>query len=138
MEASKKKAVMIGVIVGCLVLAGVITYLTQRDKTDGPESLKPGVMYWLKCTAEGCGHEWQMDRRDYFEYLEEHQDPNKMAAPGVVCPKCGGETGYRAEKCEKCGHIFMRGTAPHDFADRCPECGHSKTEEERKEARKKE
>ena len=138
MEESKKKPVMIGVIIGCLVLAGVITYLTQRDKTDGPESLERGVMYWLKCTAEGCGHEWQMDRRDYFEYLEEHQDLNTMAAAGVECPKCGGETGYRAEKCEKCEHTFMRGTVPHDFADRCPECGYSKTEEERKDTRKKE
>jgi hypothetical protein len=135
MEDSKKKPIMIGVIIVCLVLAGVITFATRSGSSGGVEDLKRGVMYWVKCTAEDCEHEWEMDRKDYFQYLKEHQDPMSMSAPGVECDECGEESGFRAEKCEQCELIFIRGTVPHDFADRCPDCSHSKTERLRKEAR---
>ncbi len=135
MEDSKKKPIMIGVIVGCLVLAGVITFATRSRSGGGLEDLERGVMYWVKCTNADCEHAWEMDRKDYFQYLKDHQDPMSMSAPGIVCPECGEESGYRAEKCAKCELIFMRGSVPHDFADRCPECSHSETERLRKEAR---
>ncbi|MHC4159981.1 MAG: hypothetical protein ACYSSO_12975 [Planctomycetota bacterium] len=85
MEDSKKKPIMIGVIIVCLVLAGVITFATRSGSSGGVEDLKRGVMYWVKCTAEDCEHEWEMDRKDYFQYLKEHQDPMSMSAPGVEC-----------------------------------------------------
>jgi ribosomal protein L40E len=75
-----------------------------------------------------------MDKRDYYEYIKEHQDAHAMAITAVVCPKCGEESGYRAEKCEKCGLVFERGTIPHDFTDRCPKCSYSKEESLSKEA----
>lgn len=106
-----------------------------EDRASGIEQLKRGVLYWVKCTNSECGHEWQMDRKDYFIYLRDHQDPMVLAAPAIECPKCGEASGYRAEKCEKCGTMFLRGSVPHDFADRCPECGHSRTEVLRREAR---
>jgi len=135
MEVSKKKPIMIGVIVMCLVLAVVITLATRREES-GLDSLKYGEeMYWIKCRSPKCEHAWQMDRKDYFKYLQDHQDPMSMAAPAIVCPECGEESGYRAEKCPKCGLVFERGSVPHDFADRCPECDYSKTEEERKKAK---
>jgi len=135
MEASKKKPIMIGVIVACLALAGIITYTTRSRETGGIGSLKRGKMTWLKCRNPGCEHEHQMDLKDYFIYMQEHQDPMSMMAPAIVCPECGEESVYRAEKCEKCGLVFERGAVPNDFADRCPECKHSKTEEARKKAR---
>jgi len=135
MEDSKKKPIMIGVVVVCLALAGVITYVTHSGETGGIESLKRGKMTWLKCRNPGCEHEYQMDLKDYFIYMKEHQDPMSMAAPAIVCPECGEEGVYRSEKCEKCGLVFERSTVPNDFADRCPECKYSKTEEARKKAR---
>ena len=139
MEEVKKKMIMIVVVVACLVAAGIITYATRSGSTGGIETIKRGTAtVWLRCRSPKCENTWEMDKRDYFEYLSEHQDPMSMLAPAVVCPKCSEEGGYRAEKCEKCGLIFERGTVPHDFADRCPECGNSQTERLRKEARSSE
>ncbi len=61
-------------------------------------------------------------------------DPMAMVAPPVVCKKCGEQSVFRAEKCQNpdCGIVFLRGSVPGDFADRCPECGRSETEESRK------
>lgn len=106
-----------------------------EDSASGIEQLKRGVLYWVKCTNPECEHEWQMDRKDYFMYLRDHQDPMVLAAPAIACPKCSEASGYRSEKCEKCETMFLRGSVPHDFADRCPECGHSRTEVLRREAR---
>lgn len=92
-------------------------------------------LYWVKCTNADCAHEWRMDKTEYYTYLKEHQDPMSVAPPGIVCPECGREQGYRAERCEKCWIVFVRGSVPHDFADRCPECKHSRVERKRKEAR---
>jgi predicted RNA-binding Zn-ribbon protein involved in translation (DUF1610 family) len=146
MEESKRKPIMIAVIVVCLILAGAITYITNTGEPGGIESMKRGTMIWLKCNNPDCKTEYQMDRKDYFVYLKEHPpnsadfiatltDPNAMPSTPLVCKECGEEAAYRAEKCEKCALIFIRGTIRNDFADRCPECGHSKTESMRKEAR---
>jgi predicted RNA-binding Zn-ribbon protein involved in translation (DUF1610 family) len=137
MEEGKKKMMMIVVIVACLVAAGIITYSTRSRNTGGIESIKRGTeMYWLKCRNPDCEHEWQMDKRDYFEYLNEHrEDAPPMSVPAIVCPKCGEDSGYRAEKCEKCGLVFERGSVPNDLPDRCPKCGYSAIEEARKKAR---
>ncbi|MHC4684655.1 MAG: hypothetical protein ACYTEW_10145, partial [Planctomycetota bacterium] len=64
-------------------------------------------------------------------------DPMAMVAPPVVCESCGSESVYRAEKCQNpdCAIVFFRGSVPNDFADRCPECGRSGTEESRKRRR---
>lgn len=127
---------MIVVIVACLVAAGIITYATRPRSTGGIESIKRGTAtVWVKCRNPDCEHAWQMDKRDYFEYLKEHQDPMSLTAPAIVCPECGEESGYRAEKCENCGLVFERGAVPGDFVDRCPKCGYSATEEARKKAR---
>ena len=79
-----------------------------------------------------CKAAYQMGKRAYFKYIEEHADPMSPSAPALVCKKCGKESIYRAEKCEKCGLIFLRGTVPNDFADRCPKCKYSETEDVRK------
>jgi hypothetical protein len=129
MEDSKKKLVSVVIIVVCLVTAAVITYFT-RPIRDFP--IKGDV--WLLC--RNCQAAWQMGKKDYFKYLAEHQDPATMLPPGVLCAACGKETGFRAEKCEKCGLIFERSSVAHDFADRCPSCGYSSTEARRKESRK--
>jgi ssDNA-binding Zn-finger/Zn-ribbon topoisomerase 1 len=138
MEDSKKKPIMIAVIVVCLILAVVITFATRSGDTGGIDDLKRGVMFWVKCSNPDCEHTWQMDRKDYFQYLRDHQDPMSMAAPAIVCEECSEESGYRAEKCGQCGLVFERGSVPHDFADRCPECGYSNVEDMRKKGRQAE
>ena len=134
MEESKKKPIMIAIIVVCLILAAAIALKTGTGDSSGVEGLKRGEMIWAKCSNPDCGAEYQIDKKDYFEYVQEHQDPMAQYAPPLVCKECGEESLYRAVKCPKCEIVFFRGAVTNDFADRCPECGYSQTEEGRKKA----
>lgn len=90
-------------------------------------------LLWVKCVE--CGQAYQMTKRDFFTQIEERakSSPQPLpAAPNLVCQKCGKEGILRAEKCPKCGHLFLWGSIPADFADRCPQCKFSRTENERK------
>lgn len=135
MEEGKKKMIMIGIIVACIVAAIIITVATHSGGTEGGiDTLRHGeAMFWMKCRNPKCESTWQMDMKDYFDYIEKHRVG--MTVPGVVCTKCGEDKGYRAEKCEKCGFIFERGAVANDLPDRCPKCNYSASEELRKKAR---
>jgi ribosomal protein L40E len=131
MEEGKKKMIMIGVIVVCIVAAVIITVATHSgSSTGGVDSIKRGEMIWIKCRDPKCENAWQMDKRDYYEYIEKYRVG--MVVPGIVCPKCGEKNGYRAEKCGKCEFVFERGSVPNALPDKCPKCGYSAMEELRK------
>ncbi len=150
MTSDRKKVVMLLVVVVCFGLAAGITIyrdIKNKSQARGVETIDPTDLIWVKCDNAECEAEYQMGKRAYFEYLEEHRptseqflamltDPNVKTATPLVCKQCGKESVYRAEKCVKCGLVFFRGTIRHDFADRCPGCGYSETEEKRKEARR--
>jgi len=136
MEASRKKPIMVAIIVACLVAAGVITYVAQSGDESGAETIKSGQMIWMKCTNPDCGAEYQMDLKDYYKAIEERWQPMAMGPPALTCKDCGEESLYRVEKCPSCGVLFHRGSVENDFADRCPECGYSQTEENRKKAKR--
>jgi ssDNA-binding Zn-finger/Zn-ribbon topoisomerase 1 len=131
MEEGKKKMVMVGIIAGCIVAAVVITVVTRSGGEGGLDSLRKGQeMYWIKCRDPKCENTWQMDKKDYFEYVEKNRAG--FTVPGIPCPKCGGKTGYLAIKCPKCGYIFEKSP---EGGDRCPKCGYSALEEVRKKAK---
>lgn len=138
MEESKRKSIMIGVIIACFVLAGVIIYkYSIGPEVPGTEVLR-GQKIWVKCSNADCGEAYQMDKKEFFDSMEKlvRQNPMEPQTPPLVCEKCGEESIYRSEKCEKCGIVFFRHAAGRgDFADRCPECGYSSMEELRKQAR---
>ena len=128
MEQNQKKLLLIGITVGCLVLAAGITLLTRSRSGGIPEHFAD-EMIWVKCAK--CGHAYQITKKEYFEYQQKHDDPSSPIAPLMVCPKCGEKAVLRAVKCEKCGEVFFWGSIPGDFDDRCPKCGYSKKEVER-------
>jgi ssDNA-binding Zn-finger/Zn-ribbon topoisomerase 1 len=152
MTNKNKTLVMIAIIVVCLVSAAAITYKKDADyrqqtsKSAGIETIDPADMIWVKCVNPDCEAEYQTGKRAYFQYLQDHQpppaqfmammrDPNVKSLPGLLCNECSEETAYRAEKCDKCDLVFLRGSVRHDFADRCTGCQYSKTEYLRKKAR---
>ena len=138
MEESKKKPIMIGVIIACLALAAVIAYNYSFAPEDSGKKAFKGQSVWVKCSNPDCGEVYQTDMKGYFDTIEilTRQNPMLMATPPLVCEKCGQESGYRAEKCAKCETTFFRGASGRgQFADKCPECGYSKSEEIRKQAR---
>ena len=132
MEEGAKKLVMIIIVIACLGAAGAITVMT-RDKSEGVEGLDPTEMIWVKCSNEDCEAEYEVSKKDYYTYMQENRDPMSMLPPPMRCKECGEESCLQAIKCESCGLLFFKGTVPHDFADRCPECKFSKTEQVRKE-----
>ncbi len=137
MEDSKKKPIMIGVIVVCLVIAGLFTYARRGGGGGGIDSIPEGNMTWVKCSNPSCKAEYEMGERAYFKAVKERVNPmaRAMSMPPLACEKCGKDSLFRAEKCANpsCGIVFIQGIAgQNDHADRCPECGQSKIEESRK------
>ena len=139
MEESKKKPIMIGVIIVCFLLAGVIAYKYSFSTPEGSgTAVFKGQLVWVKCSNTDCEAAYQIDKKGYFDSIEElvRQNPMAMETPPLVCEKCAQESIYRAEKCEKCGIFFFRGASGRgELSDKCPECGHSPMEELRKRAR---
>ena len=133
MEDSKKKPVMIGVIVVCLIAAAVIFIKTSSQDS---ASTAKGQMIWIKCADEACGAEYQMDSEKFGLAIMKGGMPSTI--PVLVCEKCGKETAYRAEKCPKCGTVFFKGAmGEQKFPDTCPKCGFSAVEEEQNAAAEK-
>ena len=151
MADNKKKLVMIVVIVACVALAAAITFKKNVDYKKGSgragvESIKRTETIWVMCTNPNCQAKYETGKRAYFEYLQANpptmeefaaimKDPDKPSAP-AACDQCGEKTLFRAEKCDDCGVVFRRGSVAHDFADRCTECGYSKTEADREKVLK--
>lgn len=122
------------VIVVCFVGAGAIAYkyIFTSGGSGGIDDIPEGKMIWVKCNNPKCKAEYQMGEKAYFKYIAEHANPMAPTAPPLICKECGEPSAFRAEKCENCGIVFIQGSAgPGDFADRCPKCGHSKTEDSR-------
>ena len=133
-----KNTVYIIVIVACLLLAGIIgyKYSFSSGSDGGIESIPADSMIWVKCRNPACKAEYQMSERDFLEYQRENFDPLARVAPPLVCKECNEKSIYEAVKCANpsCGIVFERDSVPNDFSDRCPKCGFSKMEDDRKRA----
>jgi hypothetical protein len=131
MEGSRKKPIMIGVIVVCLAVAGLITF-ARRGGGTGIDSIPASELTWVKCNNPACNAEYQMSKQEYFKERQKRLNPAARTVPPITCKECGKESLYQADKCPNCGTIFILGSVPNDFADRCPKCKHSATEDSRK------
>ena len=134
MEESKKKQMMIGLIVMCLGLAAAIAYMS-RSKRSGLDSVPRGQMIWVKCRNPDCAAEYEMDNKDYWEYVEKYRNPMSVSVPPLTCRDCEKKSVFRAVKCEKCELLFFHGTVRGGYADTCPKCGFSKMKEQRTSGR---
>jgi hypothetical protein len=108
---------------------------TNNTSNEGPDlSVFADKSTWVICRNPQCKTAYEMNLKEYHEFIVEHADPRSMLPPAMTCSKCGEPSVYRAVKCEKCGEVFEMGTVPADFADRCPKCAYSKIEQDRKRA----
>ena len=131
-----KKRIILIALACCLLLVAGIIWVARSEKLSGIPDLK-GEITWVKCNNPDCGISYEMPLRDYYRLVDTQQ--RKTGGRNIVCEKCGKESLFKAVKCEKCQAVFFYvfGNA-EDYADRCPECGFSKSEDERKKAQRNE
>ena len=131
MDEDKKQKVMIGILVGCLVLAGIITLVTNRDKL-GNRGGATGPLTML-CINNECNADFELSLDEMKEQMEQMNSYNEMLMdnPIFVCPECSKRSAYRAIICSQCDTMFVP-IQNNDYRDRCPDCGYSKAEERRK------
>ena len=133
MDPERKKQVMIGLIVLCLVAAVVITIATWGGDTIAPGPSGPVQML---CTAPQCGKAFEVSREDFNQARapKAHPDnPETLVRPTglliLTCPHCDQKAGRVAMKCKECSKVFIGGYGPGDkYPDRCPACGYSDRE----------
>ena len=136
MDEDKKKKVMLGLIILCLVLAVGITVMTNMgDGGSGSRSNEPVQML---CMNQECKMDFELSTEEYREQIIQGgmMGPGPMAQMPTECPECGMRSAFRAVCCKKCEVVFMRDYSSGDFPDRCPECDYSDIEVRREEARK--
>ena len=134
MEDSKKKPIMIGVIVVCLIVAGLVTF-ARRGGGSGIDGISDDEMTWVKCSNPSCNAEYEMSQKAFYKAQQERLNPMARTTPPLTCEKCGKDSLFQAVKCANpaCGMVFIRSIAgANDHFDRCPKCGQSETEEIRK------
>ena len=138
MDDSKKKPIMIAVILVCLGVAGAVTFLRSGGGSGTIDDIPDEKMTWVKCNNPQCKAEYEMPEKQYYKEIQERTTGSMaMMTPALICQKCGKASVYKAYKCTnpECGIVFLANSVPNDFADRCPKCKHSETEAIR-EARK--
>jgi hypothetical protein len=135
MEDSKKKPIMIGVIVVCLGVAGAVTLMRSSGGGSGIDGISDDKMTWVKCSNPSCKAEYEMSTKALYEAQKERLDPMARGATPLTCEKCSKDSLFQAVKCvnPSCGIVFIRSIAgANDLFDRCPKCGQSEIEESRK------
>lgn len=125
-----KKLLPIILSVVFLVTAVVIVAVIMSDDLQADATLKEKTTL-LKCKTLDCGAVFEISMKDYYDGIQEKV--TEAGVPGLTCKKCGKDTAYMAVKCDKCGTIFFYASGnAADYADRCPKCSFSKSEDERK------
>ena len=139
MDEDKKQKIMIGAIVGCLIIAGAIFFVSKGGGKPKKVAAKPVLMV---CANKSCKASYELSSEEYRQEMQgdsQGMDPMMMSMMGPImlkCNDCGKKSLSVGEKCEKCETVFPSGTVKKDYPDRCPKCKYSKIEELRKSRRK--
>lgn len=140
MDESKKKPIMIGAIVVCLAVAGLITWRTASSPS-GIKTIPAGQKTWMVCRNPECQHNYEISLRDYYKQVEAAWNAATasggeagLAPPPLTCPKCSEASCHKAYKCPSCSVVFEVGSVRGDLEDRCPKCNYSQLEANTKRA----
>jgi predicted RNA-binding Zn-ribbon protein involved in translation (DUF1610 family) len=133
MDEDKRKIVMIVLVVCCLALAGGITFYQTRGGSSGPDA---NEVVYLKCLNKNCGEVKETTSGELYKNIDGSQIISlEMGPMRFECPACGKKSMLIAEKCPKCGTVFVPNMMnQNDFPDRCPnpDCKYSEIEERSK------
>jgi RNA polymerase subunit RPABC4/transcription elongation factor Spt4 len=137
MEDSKKKRIMIGIIVIFIAVAGLITFARRGGWGGSIDAIPDDKMTWVKCANPSCKAEYQMSEKKFLTAMQERLEgnTNERMIQALTCKECGKNSIYQAYKCPSCGTVFVRGVTGSDFPDTCPKCGHSEMEQNWKKRR---
>ncbi len=132
MDEEKKKKIMLGLIISCIVLAVGITAVTNMGGGGGGGSRSNEPVQML-CMNEECGMDFELSTKEYREYMMQGgmMGPGPMSQTPLECPECGMQSAFRAVMCKECEAVFMQDYSSEDFPDRCPDCGYSEIEARR-------
>ena len=134
MDEDKKKKVMLGLIILCLILAVGITAVNNMGGGSGSRSNEPVQML---CMNQECGMDFELSSEEYREHMMQGgmMGPGPMAQTPIECSECGMRSAFRAIMCKECEAVFMQDYSSGDFPDRCPECDYSDIEARRDAAK---
>ena len=136
MDDGKKKTIMLVIIGVCFLIVAIMTVGRMGGGVDTIPDFE-GQTTWVLCRNESCVAQFEIPKKDYFEYLKEHDNPQSPLPPALICEKCNQESIYRAVCCAKCGLVFENGAIFEitldikDYPDRCPKCRYSQREVDR-------
>jgi DNA-directed RNA polymerase subunit M/transcription elongation factor TFIIS len=126
MDDVMKKRVLIGIVVGCIALAVIITVATNRYGSS--IGTRPSGRVTLMCAK--CGNIFELSSQDVRKNDLEMRETT--GPPTFECPKCHQKSAYIAIKCAKCSNVFMPTSQDIKNYGRCPKCGYSEYEESEK------
>ncbi len=126
MDDDKRKPVMIGIIITCIVLAVGVTICTSTG--GGTDSSDTAGSFLLLCTE--CNESFKMSRNELRTEMLQATGGAPVGVveqtPAIACKSCGKNAAQLAIKCKSksCEAVFIRDPQ----ADFCPECGYSDEE----------
>ena len=126
MDDEMKKKISIGVAVGCIAIAAVITISTYRSSSTGGPN--PNASVTLLCVNPQCGNIFEVKRP-----TERVDETDIAGIPAFKCPKCNQMSAQIAIKCPKCGNVFLPNYKDMKTYDKCPKCGYSDYEQSNKQ-----
>jgi ribosomal protein S27AE len=129
MDDEMKKKISIGVAVGCIAIAAVITISTYRSSSTGGPN--PDAPITLLCANPQCGNIFELKQADVAP-RENVEGTDTAGIPTFKCPKCSQMSAQIAIKCPKCSNVFLPNYKDMKNYDKCPKCGHSEYEQSNK------
>lgn len=115
-------------VIAALVCISLLLAIAGYRLLGGRGGFDPHQKIWMICNNSQCSEQFQITAQEYSDFVTKYENP--MGIPsikGYTCPKCSKSSGFAAEQCAKCQHVFLRGASgPAAFPDQCPQCGYSK------------
>ncbi|MBN2562775.1 MAG: hypothetical protein JXQ75_17770 [Phycisphaerae bacterium] len=107
------KNLKVAIVVVALAAAAVIAWHYGSGDRDIPDD--EGTKTLWMCSE--CKHVFEMTARE----VSEARDRGPKPWPPAICPACGEQKSYLAQKCPQCGTVYF-GSEVEGGTGACPKC----------------